>query len=401
MESGDPVLPVRTGEGGLYIALQLAGVLMVLIHLEDVVGGGQQHPVPLSEDHGLQYVHQLGNVGHHHSVAVVIEDVQAHGGHQRVPHGVLLVEEAWIGPRLHVEPGAPLVHDQPHLPVSLVVADDPGVVLHQLLHAQGLPQSGEVFRPAEIQGAALMLPHVGDGVVVEAHRVHKSAGDFHQHAGPVVIVRVGPGGDPVGLAGFIIGAEVGGVLAAQVGVELGAHIAAAAPGLVADAPVFHVPGLLSAVGPAQVRHGGLPAHVAILYPVGELLDGAAAHVAGEVGLAPQLAAQLQKLMGAEGVVLRDAAPVGVDDLFTALPGADAVLPVVGVGKAAAGPAQHGDTQSPQGLDHVRAHPVFVGDAGALAHVDAVVDAAPQVFRELAVNIPVDDAFGPVGVDDCL
>ena len=179
--------------------------------------------------------------------------------------------------------------------------------------------------------------------------------------------------------GLVIGAEVGGVLAAQVGVELGAHVAAAAPGLVADAPVLHVPGLLPAVGPAQVRHGGLPAHVAVLHPVGELLDGAAAHVAGEVGLAPQLAAQLQKLVGAEGVVLRDAAPVGVDDLLAALPGADAVLPVVGVGEAAAGPAQHGDAQGPQGLDHVRSHPVFVGDAGALAHVDAVVDAAAQVL----------------------
>ena len=54
----------------------------------------------------------------------------------------------------------------------------------------------------------------------------------------------------------------GGRLAEQVGVELGPHIAAAAPGLVAHGEVVHAEGLVAAVLAAQLGQGGeLPSAV--------------------------------------------------------------------------------------------------------------------------------------------
>ena len=148
------------------------------------------------------------------------------------------------------------------------------------------------------------------------------------------------------------------------------------------------------VFPAQVGHRGPPGHVAVLHPVGKLLHGAAAHIARNVGVAADLAAHFQELVGAEGVGLGHAAPVGVHNGLAGLFGADAVLPVVGVGKAAAGPAQHRHAQIPQGSHGV-------GAGAAVGVGQPAVDAAAQVFGKLPVDILVDGAGGPVAVDEDL
>ena len=44
--------------------------------------------------------------------AWLLKMLSVHAGHQRVAQRVLLVEEAGIGARLDVVPGAPFVHDQ-------------------------------------------------------------------------------------------------------------------------------------------------------------------------------------------------------------------------------------------------------------------------------------------------
>ena len=66
---------------------------------------------------------------------------------------------------------------------------------------------------------------------------------------------------------------------------------------------------------------------------------AAAHVAGDVGLAIELLAQVEKLVRAEGVGVDDLAPVHVDALRPLVARADAVAPVIVVGEAAARPAE--------------------------------------------------------------
>ena len=65
-------------------------------------------------------------------------------------------------------------------------------------------------------------------------------------------------------------------------------------------------------------------------------------------------------MGAEVVVLLDVAPVAVDDRGADLLGTDAVLPVVLVGEAATRPAEIGDGDLSQRLDHVESDPWSLG-----------------------------------------
>lgn len=52
----------------------------------------------------------------------------------------------------------------------------------------------------------------------------------------------------------------------------------------------------------------------------------------------------------------------------------------------------------EGVHHVLAHAVYIGDGGSLAHPDAVIDQAAQVLAEVAVDILVDMGL-PVQIVD--
>ncbi len=116
---------------------------------------------------------------------------------------------------------------------------------------------------------------------------------------------------------------------------------------------------------------------------------AAADVARDVGLGAQLVHEIHEFVGAEVVVLDDAAPVGVDHRGALLARADAVLPVVLVGEAPARPAQHGCLDPPKRRDHVVADATGVRDRRLGPHPDAFVDAPAEVLGEVAVDVAVD------------
>src|SRR5699024_11493659 len=111
---------------------------------------------------------------------------------------------------------------------------------------------------AELGGAALVLPGPGHRVVVQGDRLVRAGlavlaleirGRAHQRLGPRVVAVARPGGDAGDLVAGVV-AHVSGVLAGQRRVVLGAHVAAAAPGLVADAEEGHLPRLVPPVLPA-------------------------------------------------------------------------------------------------------------------------------------------------------
>jgi hypothetical protein len=81
-----------------------------------------------------------------------------------------------------------------------------------------------------------------------------------------------------------------------------------------------------------------------------------------------------------------------------LRGADAVAPVVGVGEAAAGPAQDGSLDGAHGVDEGLADAVVVGDLGVFADPDAVVDDAAEMLDEVGVELGGDDADGLIWKD---
>ena len=79
-------------------------------------------------------------------------------------------------------------------------------------------------------------------------------------------------------------------------------------------------------------------------------------------------------------------------------GADAVAPVVLVGEAAAGPAQHRDLQLLERREHVVAIAARVGNRRVFADPDAFVDIAAEVLHELAMQRRIDRGAGLVGAD---
>ena len=63
----------------------------------------------VGEDHRLQHVDDLGDVGHLHAVVVLVEDVEREAGEHGVAERVLLVEAVAGVARLDAIPGAPFV----------------------------------------------------------------------------------------------------------------------------------------------------------------------------------------------------------------------------------------------------------------------------------------------------
>ena len=57
------------------IALHQIRILMVFVHMEYMVSRGTQHLRSLSQDHCLQYVDQLCDVCHLHTVTVLVENI--------------------------------------------------------------------------------------------------------------------------------------------------------------------------------------------------------------------------------------------------------------------------------------------------------------------------------------
>ena len=330
-----------------------------------------------------------------------------HGGHQRVAQRVLLVQETGVGARLHVPPGAPLVHDETDLALRVPAVHDRLVARHQLLDAGRVAQREVPLLLVEAGGRALRRPAPGHCVVVQRDGLERPGAGVrrrqvvegtHQRLGPVVVVAVRARGDPVHRVVAVV-ADVGGVLAGQRGELLDAQVAAAAPRLVAQSPERDPPRLVAPVLPPQGGHRGAVAAGQVLDPLGHLPHAARADVAGDVRIRAQQLAQRHELVRAEGVVLDHVAPVRVHHAGTQLARADPVAPVVVVGEAAARPAQVRDADAAQRLHHVEADPALVRGRGALPHPESAVDAAPQVLGEVAVDVAGDGGAGQVEVND--
>ena len=205
-----------------------------------------------------------------------------------------------------------------------------------ILDLQAFAQRPVVLVVVKFRGRALAAVPPFDGIVVQRESFHVATGLLHQHVGPVVVIVAGARGyleEPVAVKL----AAVGLIAAVCPGIVLGGEMPSAA--LVAYAEILELPGFLAAVLLAFLGHRAVLGGD-ILDPFGQLLDGAAADIAAQIWLAAYQLAQVEELVSAEAVVLDGASPVGVDHYGTVLLGADAVCPVILVGKAASRPAHH-------------------------------------------------------------
>src|SRR5256885_316406 len=99
----------------------------------------------------------------------------------------------------------------------------------------------------------------------------------------------------------------------DVGVILGAHVSAASPALVADAPEMHVPRLRSSVASTKIGHRTRAGMVQVLPPFRHLLHASTADIPYNERLRAELSSELEEFVRADAIVLGDTSPVVVDD----------------------------------------------------------------------------------------
>ena len=231
---------------------------------------------------------------------------------------------------------------------------------------------------------------------------------LHDAFGPFRISHIGTAGDSPDIRGIVnpllhpvsgmILSHIGLVTAVFIRIELRSHVAAASPVFIAHAEEINLPCFRMPVFRAQVRHGGDAFKCHVLNPFRHLLHGSAAQVAVDISLASQLPAQFHVLMRAEAVVLHNAAPVGIDHLLAAFFRTDAVFPVILIREASARPAQNRNPDLFQGFNNVAAHAVHIRYIGVLSHIDALIDAASEMFRKMTVDLLIDFALFNSSID---
>src|SRR5215813_7052858 len=175
------------------------------------------------------------------------------------------------------------------------------------------------------------------------------------------------------------------------------HIAAAAPGFVANPPILYAERLLVSVGSALISQTFSPGRsVTIRDPIVELPGRARTDVGGEVRLRADQAAKPHELMNAELVGL-GRMPSGWHSMLPKIvsPGtprrrADAVAPMIAIGEAPARPAQIRSADSLHVFNELFANPVNVRNLGITSHPDAVIDHTAEMLDEMPVKMRVDD-----------
>ena len=175
----------------------------------------------------------------------------------------------------------------------------------------------------------------------------------------MVVVRLSwAAGHLFQITSVVITAE--GLIATVVGhIVFYGEVSSASIALVTHSEIGDLPGILAPVMLTQLRHRTLVRRIHILHPLRHLVYRATAQIATDVGFGAQLLAHVQELMRAEGIILCGVAPVGVHHLGTIL--SDTVHPVILIGKTAAWPSQVWYANLLQGVEHVFAHPVDIGD----------------------------------------
>ena len=91
-------------------------------------------------------------------------------------------------------------------------------------------------------------------------------------------------------------------------------------------------------------------------------------------------------MRTKAVVLRRTAPVGIDHLLPLILRPDPVLPVIFVREASPRPAQHRNIDLLQRFDHITSHALHVRNVRLFPHIQAFINAPPQVLAEMSVNL---------------
>ena len=72
--------------------------------------------------------------------------------------------------------------------------------------------------------------------------------------------------------------------------------------------------------------------------------------------------------------------------------------MVFIGKAAARPAQNGDSHFFKRIDNIAAHTVDIGNIGIFADIKSLINASAQMLGKVTVNVLVDAGYFLIGIN---
>ncbi len=264
---------------------QESGVLVHVIHLENIISRREQHLRAVRQDHGLEHVDDLGDVGHPDAVGIFMEYVQSEGCHESIAHGVLLVQVAVDRARLFVPPGSPLVYHQADFLLRVVFVHDLDMLPDDIFYFETFAHRPVIVVLVEIRSRSFASVPSRDRVIVQGDAIHAAADVLHQRLRPVVVVVAGSAGN-LEKAVAVVVAAIGGVTAVEVGVVFGAHASATSPTFVADTDEFDFPCFVASVLPAQAGHRAVAFRSHVFDPLGHLFDGPATDIGADIRFAP-------------------------------------------------------------------------------------------------------------------
>src|SRR5262249_45369104 len=343
-----------------------------------------------SEEQRMEAVDELRDVGHDDLVRVAMKRIECQRGKQRVAHRRLLTEEmTWIDFGAGPMPGSPLVDDELHAAAPIHFAHHGPVTRDEALHSIGFVEELVPLVAGEVDRIALAGIPVGGRAAADVPRVvvqrpppqtTEAAFPFFSERGeksarPAQVAPVGSGADE---------REVDTVpwhpldeTSKFDGILLGREIAAAPPGLVADAPEANAKRIAFAGSGPHVRECRAARRaVAVLDPLIEVTCGKAAHVRSNVRLCTGESTQTDEFVRAEliGVVLRWAVGqrghrIGpeVRPARTSGARADTVAPFVAVREAATRPANDAGGKASHMIDERLADAVGICRGRRLSH----------------------------------
>ncbi len=105
-----------------------------------MISGRQNHLRPFGQDHGLQDVDHLRNVGQAHAVGMTLENIEIERGDDGIAQRILLIQKSRLAARFRIVPSAPFVDGKGDLLRRIILIHHGAVLGDVIIHPERVRQ---------------------------------------------------------------------------------------------------------------------------------------------------------------------------------------------------------------------------------------------------------------------
>ena len=255
---------------------------MYVIHLEHIVSRSQHHLVFFGQNHRLQYIYHLSNVGHFNSVGIFMEDIQTQRSHEGIAQGILLVKMTADSTRFFIPPGSPFVYHQANLLFRVIFVHNGNVTLEHIFNFAAFSHRPIIIFVVELRSRTFASTPSKHSIIVQRKSVHAMTYVFHQHFSPVIVIIAGTAGNLEQAVAIVVTA-ISRITAIQIGIVFRTHATSASPAFISHSEVFYFPRFFTSVFQTQFCHRASLFRSHIFYPLGHFFHATATYVSADVG----------------------------------------------------------------------------------------------------------------------